>query len=499
MEKETKKTQESRNWVAGRDQVRQHASQKFKDKHERDKRSPALIRQRNKTVSSIRRRGTANSTEKPNTVRRHGTVSGSHADDPFETQDQDRNENEDATDQKPDNAAEARRKIKAMDDKMNWPERISGNELFDGDQIITRDSAPWDPSKDRKDEGVPVPKFLESDHSVDETSDREHQAVSEKGQTPDQTARNEHKSLKSQPQLSGSLVTRVSVGSIDDRAGGQFEPETNKIGKALETTNSSGIGEHETHDLHSKSPVTDHIKSLDSQPYHFGSEVKSPDPQPKSPETDHIKSLDSQMDQFRSEQVKSLDPKPKSPETDHTKSPDSQPNQFRGEQVKSPDSQVKSLDPQPKFPETDHTKSPDSQPNQFGSEQIKSPDSQLESSETDHDKSPEPQPKSPGIDHRKSPDSQPNRVESEPVKSPDIPSQYPKPGGVTLEKMPAQVRQDLDPKAWLRSDSPLAGNYRAILPHSPSSSVSDSSSSRGSGMDSLIIPPAATVRLPCSK
>lgn len=111
--------------------------------------------------------------------------------------------------------------------------------------------------------------------------------------------------------------------------------------------------------------------------------------------------------------------------------------------------------------------------------------------------------KSPGRVHIKSPDPRLNSPGSDQSKGPDLQPQSPEPGGATLETSPAQdrVREDLDTEAWLNSDSPLAGNYRAILedPSSPLSISPDRSSNAGSRTDSLIVSPTRSVCLPCSK
>ena len=81
-------------------------------------------------------------------------------------------------------------------------------------------------------------------------------------------------------------------------------------------------------------------------------------------------------------------------------------------------------------------------------------------------------------------------------------SQSPGPESITVETNSTrdQIQEDFDTEAWLNSDAPLAGNFRAILER-PSSHLSISpnhSSNPASPTDSIIISPIKSVRLPRS-
>ena len=89
------------------------------------------------------------------------------------------------------------------------------------------------------------------------------------------------------------------------------------------------------------------------------------------------------------------------------------------------------------------------------------------------------------------------------TKGPDSSSQSPGRESITVDTDSArdQIQENLDTEAWLNSEAPLAGNYRAILER-PSSHISISpnhSSKPSSPTDSLVISPMKSVRLPCSR
>ena len=90
------------------------------------------------------------------------------------------------------------------------------------------------------------------------------------------------------------------------------------------------------------------------------------------------------------------------------------------------------------------------------------------------------------------------------IKDPELRSQSSGPGSINVETNSAwdQIQEyHLDTEAWLNSDAPLAGNFRAVLER-PSSHISISpnhSSNPASQTDSLIISPIKSVRLPRSR
>ena len=108
----------------------------------------------------------------------------------------------------------------------------------------------------------------------------------------------------------------------------------------------------------------------------------------------------------------------------------------------------------------------------------------------------------PGIIENASAVSRPVSPWNDRTKSPSSSTQSPGPESITIGTTSArdQIHEDLDTEAWLNSDAPLAGNYRAILerPSSPISISPNHSSNPASLTDSLIISPIKSVRLPRS-
>ena len=118
---------------------------------------------------------------------------------------------------------------------------------------------------------------------------------------------------------------------------------------------------------------------------------------------------------------------------------------------------------------------------------------------TDHDV----RSNAPGIIESVSAVSRPVSPWNDRTKGPDSSSHSPGPESITVETNSArdQIQEYPDTRAWLDSDAPLAGNFRAILER-PSNSVSISpnhSSNPASLTDSLIISPIKSVRLPRSR
>ena len=109
----------------------------------------------------------------------------------------------------------------------------------------------------------------------------------------------------------------------------------------------------------------------------------------------------------------------------------------------------------------------------------------------------------PGIIENASAVSRPVSPWNDRIKGPDTSSQSPGPESITIGTNSArdQIQENLSTEAWLNSDAPLAGNYRAILerPSSPISISPNHSSNPASLTDSLIISPIKSVRLPRSR
>lgn len=465
---EKAKTRATRKWRARTDQLRTLSSQRFKDSHEPEIRSPTPTLKRGNTVSTGQRR---------DSVERRNTVSGVVEKDGVGIQD--------PTDRKSDYEA-AKGVMKATGPIGSWPgstmrwegnahmhhrplmspsipplqakesrsssevkdspeKRIDGshdddsqkprltNVPNDGDNRQGRieqmeryangSDPPKSHPKDRDSDHDRLPQFPESDHDTGKTIDHQNQAVSDMVRKPDETKTstetsgssfsNERNSLDSQPRTSGLGPTLIDTSPVHDLVKEQVNPEINKIKEAPDSSHSLG--------------------------------------------TDQINTSDPQQDFPGTDQIRSPDPQSDSPESDQPKNPHLQPNSRMSDQTKSP---------------------------------LPQPNSRM----SDQTKSPEPQPKSPMSDQTKSPDPRP---------------QPPEPGGATVATSPPQdqVKEDLDPKAWLKSDLPLQGNYKAIFPskapsghlNSPRSTSPDGWSTSSGGSDCLVVPPATTVGLPCSK
>ena len=109
----------------------------------------------------------------------------------------------------------------------------------------------------------------------------------------------------------------------------------------------------------------------------------------------------------------------------------------------------------------------------------------------------------PGIIENVSAVSRPVSPWNDRTNAPDLSSHSPGPESITVGTNSArdQIQEYPDTEAWLDSDTPLAGNFRAILER-PSDSISISpnhSSNPASLTDSLIISPIKSVRLPPSR
>ena len=100
-------------------------------------------------------------------------------------------------------------------------------------------------------------------------------------------------------------------------------------------------------------------------------------------------------------------------------------------------------------------------------------------------------------------DSQPKSPGSDQIKNSDSQRQSPGLGVFTMRASPTldKAKERFDAQAWLNSDSPLPGNYRAIFSdefQDLGSTSPNLSSNSNSGTDSLVVSPTRTVRLPCA-
>lgn len=333
------------------------------------------------------------------------------------------------------------------------PPSNSGYAVSDRNQFINWNSTIWDPSDEQKGDHV---LLSNPDQNTDEANDRVDDAVSDKGNTRNETKipsetppdpnRYERNSADSSPQPSGSEPTLIGVSPTHESVKEQSYPETNDIKEATDTPQSLASMENVSHDTQPETPRNDPIKK--------------PDPQNTSPESGQNKGFDTTQ----------------SPNTTHLpriQVPDAQP--------KSPgQDDMMNLDPQPKSPGKDDRKSPQPNPN-FPSDS--------------HITTPDPQPESPGKDSTKSLNPQ---SKSDHVEGPEVRPQSPESGFVAAKTNPIQDQagEDDDPNAWLDSDTPLPGNYRALFDDSqgPRSFRPNRSSPPRDGRDSLIVSPAGSVR-----
>ena len=154
------------------------------------------------------------------------------------------------------------------------------------------------------------------------------------------------------------------------------------------------------------------------------------------------------------------------------------------------------------FPRTMESKYDDKRVKSPGTDSVESPDPHS-LPDTMMTKDYDVRSNSPGIKENGSAVSRPISPRSDRTKTSDSSSDSPGPGSLTVETNPArnQTQEYLDTEAWLNSNAPLAGNYRAILerPSSPISISPDHSSNPASLTDSLIISPIKSVGLPLSR
>ena len=160
-------------------------------------------------------------------------------------------------------------------------------------------------------------------------------------------------------------------------------------------------------------------------------------------------------------------------------------------------------DSQPMSPRSDHVEHLDPQQSLLRNEQNKSPYT-IQNPDTTRlagDESPDAQQTSPGHDSMKSPNQQSKSHGEDHLKSPGLRSRSPELGGVTVKAISIQDRvgKDDDAEARLNSDALLHEDNRASSNDSQRlrSSRPDHSYDAGSDKDSLIVSPARSVRHPC--
>ena len=326
----------------------------------------------------------------------------------------------------------------------------SADAPLDDNRIKRRGSGSWNPSNEQRSNHVQMQEFLQLRHSIDETNDREHQAVSDKGKKPEETETlsetppshdNESDGLVSQPRRPGSEPSLIDASPIHDLVEEHLDSKINETKGAPSTPQSHGNNENISHDSQPKSPGSGHIKIPNPQTNALGSD------QNKSPDT-------------------AQDP-------DNHHSPGAMKSKYPDAQPKSPiNNDMEIADPQPKFAESNHTKSPDT--THFPG--------------TTENGRYEPQPMSPETDQNESPEAE---------------TQSPETGGVADETNLAQnkVGEDVDRESWLDNSAPLCGNYKAFFRDSqnPRSTNPNPSSGPGSGQDSIILSPTRSVRHLCSE
>ena len=156
----------------------------------------------------------------------------------------------------------------------------SGDALCDDDRVTIEDSGSRSPSNTKESDQDPLPQFPETDHNIDETSNRKNDAVSDLGHESDESGTSspsprssnnkERDILDSQFQPSGPERTLVDASPTNDAVEGQTDPETNRLRVSPETTHSSSILVKTNLVSQPKSPSSDQIKSPDSQPQYPG-------------------------------------------------------------------------------------------------------------------------------------------------------------------------------------------------------------------------------------
>lgn len=354
-----------------------------------------------------------------------------------------------------------RLEMQDSDHKPQPPRSDSGDAFSNDNQPIKWNSAIWDTSDEQKSDHN---LLSNPDQNTDETNDRADDAISDRGgkrnetgipsETPLDPNRYERHSADFPPQLYASEPTLTGVSPIHEPVEEQFHPETNDIKETTDTPQSPATMENVNHDTQPETPRDNLTKNIDPQNTSLESGQNKGSDTTQSPNTAHFPEkqiLDAQLKSPGKDYTRNLDPQSKSPGNVDRKSPETKPN----------------------FPSGDHNARPDAQPKSPGKGDMRNLD---------------PQSKLSGSDDVDGPKSKPHSPESGLI-------------AAKTNSIQNQAGKDYDSEAWLDSDAPLPGNYRALFDDSQRSRSfrPDRSSPPRDGRDSLIVSPARSVCQSCSQ
>ena len=205
----------------------------------------------------------------------------------------------------------------------------------DDEGVIRKDFGSWNPPNQQESHDDPQPHSPNPDHSIDETSDQENQAVPDLSQKPEETEtlsktplpshNKERDSLDSQPQESGSGPSFVDADPIHDSDEEQVELGINMNDEAPDSPHSpqkanarpidspvkEQVAENESQDFQHTFPGNSVFTFV--QPDFVGSgHVRSPISQLGSPGIGHSEDPYSQSSPAPNDQTESTDSQPQS-------------------------------------------------------------------------------------------------------------------------------------------------------------------------------------------
>ena len=485
-------------WNANIDGLRTGRSQRFIGPHEKDTRSPRLKSRKSDAASE--KGSPVSPRERSNTIGERGGFFAINRDRgttfSFGTED----EYKDVPIQpfKGSNANEGKSHDNAK-----------AKEVPNDERNIRRDYGSLRPPEEQETHHDPWPDSSESDHSIDETSDREIQAVSDLSEepeeietlpkTPPSSQGKERDSLVSQPQQSGSGPVLVDAAPIHDTVEEPVDLGININDEAPDSTHSPDSTEiFDSRPIHHpvEEPVDLGINTNDETP----DAIHSPN---------NTENADTGLIHDPIEEPVDLDINMNDKAPASTQSPDTvgdvdtHPIHNPGEEQVDPGTAMNDEAP-------DATHLPDTMENADQDVQLMSGNGEIAFSRPKftgsiHVRSPISQLGSPGIGHFENPRSQPSPARNDQIQSPDSAPQSPEPGRVTVETSPVQdeVADEFGVVAWLNSPSSLPKEYYKLyseipIPSRPELSSSPDSHAESIGTGSLIVSPVLSVRLPCS-
>lgn len=512
-------------------------SQKFVGPHEKDTRSPRFKSKKSDAGSSASEKGSPVSPrERSNTIGERGGVPPSirsgissrdrgntfsyGTEDEYEDVQIQRFKGKNANHDRSDDNAEAKEPRKVITSRNGgetnadrYPAPLASPDIVRSEanaELAHEEAANEESYEIPNDEGIPRirdfgslrPRTPETDHSIDETSDQEDQAVSDLSQEPEETETlsktspsphsKERDSLDSQLQQSGSGPILVDAGPIHD-----------PVEEALDL----GI------DINDEAPATtrcpDAMEHVDASPVHrpfeepvdLGIDIDAEAlDATRSPGI--TENVDGHTIHEPHEEPVHLDINMNDKAPDSTHSPDTTGNVDSGP-INNPAEEQVDLETAMDDEAPDGTHLPNSIENADQDVQLMSGNGEIAFSRprftgSIHVRSPISQLGSPGIGHFGNPRSQPSLARDDQIEGPHPQPQPPEPGRVSVETSPTKKEVE----AWLKDPSDLPENYYEVYPENPIPSrpaelpSSPSSHSESVGTGSLIVSP---VRLPCSK